>query len=86
MKIRKKHILSRSGVGYRVILDDNQSQMQIIWLTKRPLTINRKKREIQNALNSRYLQLEMVKEDSTSVTYMCPKHFQKLVLGIIKKS
>ena len=28
MKLRKKHILSRSRVGYKVVLDDDQEQVK----------------------------------------------------------
>ena len=86
MKKRKKHILSRSGIMYRVTFDDNQEKVQIIFLSINPVRINRNKRDIQYALNFRNLALEMVEEDKKSVTYICPKGLQKSLLRALEKS
>ena len=90
MKRRKKHILSRSGVGYRVILDDAQEQVQIVLLvSKGPFAnfhIKKRKSEIQKKLDSKNLNLEMVVQDRTSVTYKCPKNQQRKVLRAIAGS
>lgn len=90
MKRRKKNFLSRSGVGYRVILDDDQAQVQIVLLSSKGILANlytkKRKSEIQKKLDSMNLNLEMVVQDKISVTYKCPKNQQRKVLRAIAGS
>lgn len=84
MKKRKKHILSRSGVKYKVVLDDDKTQAQIIFIPSNKLFpqffVSHRKKEIHKILKSKNLYLEMVTEDRGSVTYMCPRNQQRKLL------
>lgn len=86
VKKRKKHILSRSGVAYRVVLDDDRAQVQIILVSSTNFFANQRKRKMKNALEAKNLILERVVEDKLSVTYKCPKNQQRKVLRAIASS
>ena len=85
-KTRTKFILSKSGLLYKIVLCDNNEQLEIIWLTSNLPRIYRRKRYMHYAFCDKGLNLEILKEETKSVTYRCPKDLQKDVLRIISKS
>lgn len=90
MKKRKKRILSRSGVEYMFILDDDLKQVKIVWVSSNSffdrIFFNRKKKKIQDVLDSTSMNLEMVEEEQQSVTYACSKEQQRKVLKTFARS